>query len=88
MEKERVPLIVSLQRVAEEWRHSKVICMIFAYHSSSSSVVPAYLREEGSGTQADKNILLEFKLFHFFLSLQEEVSRSFPGLPNEDRPGV
>lgn len=40
--------------------------MIFAYHSSSTSVVPAYLREEGSGTQADKNILLEFKLFHFF----------------------
>lgn len=54
------------QRVAEEWWYSGVICMIFAYHSPSTTVALAYLKKEGSGTKADKNTLLEFKSFHFF----------------------
>lgn len=42
----------------------------------STSEVPAYLRKEGSGRQADKNILLEFKLFHFFLSRKKFLEAS------------
>lgn len=60
--------------------------MIFAYHSPSTSAVPAYLRKEGRGMQADKTF--SWSSSYFVFSLQEEVSRSFTGLPNEDRPGV
>lgn len=57
------------------------ICISF----SLVSVVPAYLKKEVVQKQIK---MLSWSSSHFIFSLQEEVSRSFLGLPNEDRPGV
>lgn len=64
------------QRVAEEWRYSKAICMIFAYHSPSTSAVPAYLRKEGRGVCKQIKRSPGVQVISFFLSRKKFLEAS------------